>query len=216
MGVGKQRRENSPMSDKGSLKRRGGDETSGLWNDIYSSQYVSNGYFHVLWVDCTYVGYRMLFTSSRLLGCYMAHERKMAKARLKNEQVFFVPLTLPGLNDIILARSQSKTFKRKGKTVRVDNYQKLKKEYESLIISAIQLAKLKPIKRAYFIFTWIEQNRKRDKDNISAGKKFILDSLVSAKILPNDGWANVVGWHESFEINARKPGVRVQIFKDGE
>jgi len=52
----------------------------------------------------------------------------MKKATTAYEQTFFVPLTLPSLNEIILARSQSKTFKRKGKTIRVDNYQKLKKE----------------------------------------------------------------------------------------
>ena len=136
---------------------------------------------------------------------------RVRPAQVKGEQCFFVPLTLPGLNEIIDARARYFT---KGKK-RVDRYQQLKKEYEGLIVAAIQLAKIKPVNRAYFIFTWIEPNRKRDKDNISAAKKFLMDSLVAAGILKSDGWKHVVGWHESFEINARKSGVRVQIFPDG-
>ena len=142
----------------------------------------------------------------------------MKKAKVGNEQSFFVPLTLPGLNDIILARSQSRTFKRKGKTIRVDNYQKLKKEYESLIVSAINLAKIKPVKKGYFIFNWIEKNKKRDPDNIAAGgRKFIFDSLVAAGILETDGWKSVGGWHDSFMVKKgrQKPGVRVTIWPDG-
>jgi len=142
----------------------------------------------------------------------------MKKASVVHEQTFFIPLTLPGLNDIILARSQSKTFKRKGKTIRVDNYQKLKKEYESLIISAIQLAKIRPVKKGYFIFTWIEPNRKRDPDNIAAGRKFIFDSLVAAGILKSDGWSCVGGWHDSFMVKKgrQKAGVGVTIWPSEE
>ena len=136
----------------------------------------------------------------------------MKKAKLKNEQRLFIPLTLPGLNDIILARSQSKTFRRKGKTIRVDNYQKLKKEYESLIISTINLARIKPVERAYFIFTWMERNKKRDPDNIAGGgRKLLMDSLVSAKIIPTDGWKHVSGWIDLFKVNANKSGVRTNF-----
>jgi len=145
----------------------------------------------------------------------------MKKATTAYEQTFFVPLTLPSLNEIILARSQSKTFKRKGKTIRVDNYQKLKKEYESLIISAIQLAKIRPVKKGYFIFTWIEPNRKRDPDGISsAGRKFILDALqkTDPPIIKNDGWSCVGGWHDSFVVKKgrQKAGVEVTIWPSEE
>jgi len=142
----------------------------------------------------------------------------MKKATTAYEQTFFVPLTLPSLNEIILARSQSKTFKRKGKTIRVDNYQKLKKEYESLIISTIKLAKIRPVRKGYFIFTWIEKDRKRDPDNIAAGRKFIFDSLVAAGILKSDGWSCVGGWHDSFVVKKgrQKAGVEVTIWPSEE
>jgi Holliday junction resolvase RusA-like endonuclease len=38
---------------------------------------------------------------------------------------------------------------------------------------------------------WNEPNRRRDPDNVQAGIKFILDGIVKAGILPNDGWKNV-------------------------
>jgi len=125
-----------------------------------------------------------------------------------------VPLTLPGLNEIIAASGSHYTRGKK----RYSKYAALKKQYENLIISAIQLAKIKPVKRAYFIYNWIEENRKRDPSNISAGgRKLIEDALVSCNILHNDGWACVAGWHDNFSVKRgrQKAGVRVQIFPDG-
>lgn len=58
---------------------------------------------------------------------------------------------------------------------------------------------------------WIEPNKRRDKDNIAFAKKFIFDGLVSAGIIPNDGWANIAGWTERFEVDARNPRVVVTV-----
>jgi len=50
----------------------------------------------------------------------------------------------------------------------------------------------KPIK---LHFTWIEKNKRRDLDNISAvGKKFILDTLQLCGKLKNDNLNYVVGF----------------------
>ena len=69
----------------------------------------------------------------------------------------------------------------------------------------------KGIKRARFEFRWVEPNRKRDLDGIAAGgRKVILDSLVLAKVLDNDGWAQIAGWVDTFEVGP-KPGVGVTI-----
>jgi len=140
--------------------------------------------------------------------------KTMRKATYAHEQTFFIPLTLPGLNEMIDARSRA-TYRGKK---RIDKYQKLKKEYESLIISAIQLARIRPVKKGYFIFTWIEKDRKRDPDNIAAGRKFIFDSLVAAGILKNDGWSCVGGWHDSFVVKKgrQKAGVEVTIWPSEE
>jgi hypothetical protein len=132
------------------------------------------------------------------------------KAGPITQQTFFIPVVLPGLNEIIDARAR---YFNKGKK-RVDRYQQLKKEYENLIVSCIQLAKLRPIKKGYFIFNWIEENRKRDPDNIAAARKFILDALVTAGILRNDGWSCVGGWHDSFTVKKgrQKSGVGITIW----
>lgn len=66
----------------------------------------------------------------------------------------------------------------------------------------------KPI---YLTFVYREPNRKRDKDNIAFAKKFILDGLVMAGVIPNDTWAWISGWSEGFVVDTKNPGVTVTI-----
>lgn len=54
----------------------------------------------------------------------------------------------------------------------------------------------KPIK---IHFHWIEENKRRDFDNICYAKKFILDSMVKAGKLKDDNRNYVVGFEDSFE-----------------
>ena len=58
------------------------------------------------------------------------------------------------------------------------------------------LCKLPVFKKPLKIhFTWIEKNKRRDLDNISAvGKKFILDTLQQCGKLKNDNLNYVVGF----------------------
>lgn len=47
----------------------------------------------------------------------------------------------------------------------------------------------------YATFLFVEPHTRRDPDNIVAGGvKLILDSLVSAEVLPGDGWSTVLGF----------------------
>lgn len=48
-------------------------------------------------------------------------------------------------------------------------------------------------------FTWIEENKRRDFDNICYAKKFILDSMVKAGKLKDDNRNYVTGFTDSFE-----------------
>ena len=48
-------------------------------------------------------------------------------------------------------------------------------------------------------FHWIEENKKRDLDNICFAKKFILDALVKAGKLKDDNRKCVTGFTDSFE-----------------
>ena len=47
-------------------------------------------------------------------------------------------------------------------------------------------------------FTWIEENKRRDLDNICFAKKFILDALVNAGVLADDNRKIVTNFTDSF------------------
>ena len=49
-------------------------------------------------------------------------------------------------------------------------------------------------------FHWIEENRRRDLDNIAFAKKFILDALVECGKLKDDSQKYVIGFIDTFEI----------------
>lgn len=59
--------------------------------------------------------------------------------------------------------------------------------------------------------TYYCKNKKKDQDNIAFAKKFILDGLVKAGVIPNDGWKNVEGWEETFEVDKNEPRICVVI-----
>ena len=48
-------------------------------------------------------------------------------------------------------------------------------------------------KQYMIVFCWYSKDIRRDPDNIEHGQKYILDGLVRAGILPNDGIKNVGG-----------------------
>jgi Holliday junction resolvase RusA-like endonuclease len=116
----------------------------------------------------------------------------------------WIPGVLPNLNDLIKSA--------KGYGGRGFGYAKLKCQWTQTCALHILAAGVpKGIKRARFEFRWVEPNRKRDLDGIAAGgRKVILDSLVLAKVLDNDGWAQIAGWVDTFEVGP-KPGVGVTI-----
>jgi hypothetical protein len=120
------------------------------------------------------------------------------------EQTFFLSGPLPGLNEVIAAAKR-----RRGSTW--NGYAALKHRCQTAIWQELLVAKVRPMHRVLLTFTWIERSRRRDRDNIAAGKKFILDALVAANILLNDGPACVVGWTDAFVIDATTPGVWVTL-----
>jgi hypothetical protein len=107
------------------------------------------------------------------------------------------------MNNILSAASM-----RRGKW---SAYARMKVSQEDAIVAAIRAAKIQPVARARFVFTWVEPNMRRDKDNIVAARKFILDALVAAGILQDDGWPEVVGWTDHFQVDRLEPGVRVYM-----
>lgn len=109
---------------------------------------------------------------------------------------------LPGLNEYISAERRNKYAAAK-----------MKKQTEHYIIWEIkrQLGNKKAVEPVTINYCWVEKNRRRDKDNIAFAKKFIQDALVKAGVLENDGWANIEGFTDSFEVDKKNPRVEVGI-----
>lgn len=89
---------------------------------------------------------------------------------------------------------------------------KAKQEEQAYIIWCIkkQLGNLKIDKPVIGHFIWIEENKKRDLDNICFAKKFILDALVETGILKDDNRKIVTNFTDSFEY-ADKSKVIVEL-----
>lgn len=67
-------------------------------------------------------------------------------------------------------------------------------------------------KPVYMEYTWYEKNKRRDLDNISSfGRKVIQDSLVHTHVLKNDGWKEIVGFSDTFYVDAINPRIEVLI-----
>ena len=120
---------------------------------------------------------------------------------------FTIRGTLPGLNEYI---EQERRHRQAGA--------KLKKQCECVVLHALRsLGKLQIEKPVYMIYHWFEKDRRRDKDNISSfGRKVIQDALVKARILQNDGWKNIIGFEDRFEVDKKNPRIVVEIMEADE
>lgn len=108
----------------------------------------------------------------------------------KKSYRFVIPTKLPSLNAYVDANRT--------------NYHagaKMKKDLQTYIRGCIysNLGRLKIKKPIIAHFTWIEDNKRRDLDNIASAKKFIFDALVQTEVLQNDNWRWVKGFSDKFE-----------------
>lgn len=91
---------------------------------------------------------------------------------------------------------------------------KMKQRNEMLV--AAQCAGIPTIEGQVFIaFYWYEPDKKRDKDNIAFGKKFILDALVKKRVIQGDSWKYIEGFRDSFYVDKDNPRVEIIIKKSG-
>ena len=119
-------------------------------------------------------------------------------------QQLWVPGPLPGMNEIIAAC--------KGRGGNGTAYAAMKKKLTNDIALHVRAARLRPITRAYLRFIWREKDKRRDPDNIACARKFILDALVVAKVISNDGWGQIAGWNDAWEV-CEPAGVEVALFE---
>lgn len=98
-----------------------------------------------------------------------------------------IPFRLPSLNQYIYECRRNKYAGAK-----------MKRDAEECIMWYInKLPKYSnPIK---IHFHWVEENKRRDLDNVCFAKKFILDSMVKSGKLKNDNRNFVKGFMDTFE-----------------
>src|SRR5690606_4572198 len=104
------------------------------------------------------------------------------------------------MNDIILL-------------ARGDKYasNKQTKEYTDMVAFLAKQAKLPRMNKVDVAIHWYESDKRRDKDNIMAGTKFIFDGLVKAGVLPNDGWKNIGNISHLFYVDRTNPRIEVEL-----
>lgn len=114
-----------------------------------------------------------------------------------------IPGELPDTNTII---TESK--KGRGKW---QPYNEMKQEYTNTVAWIAKSEIKKQLTKIDLEITWICKNRRKDKDNISGGIKFILDGLVVAGVIKDDGWGQVGDIYHKFKVDKHNPRVDVEI-----
>lgn len=123
---------------------------------------------------------------------------------------FVIEEKLPSFNDVI---SANRTNRYKGGAMK----RKVQDSINKYILKARAEGTLKPITQPCIIFMgFVEKTRRRDVDNVQSGQKFILDSLVSMQILPNDSpkWVKQI-YHTISYANENKVIVSMFSLPEG-
>lgn len=119
------------------------------------------------------------------------------------EYLLIIPGKLHGFNDYISAERSNRY-----------GGAQMKKADQNIVIHCArkQLRGVKIESPVYMEYTWYESNRQRDKDNICAfGRKVIQDGLVNSGVLHGDGWKHIIGFSDKFEVDRENPRIEVLI-----
>jgi Holliday junction resolvase RusA-like endonuclease len=111
---------------------------------------------------------------------------------------FVVEGELPDMNTII---KESKAH--------YHAYNNIKRTYTDLVRYSAPRATVEGLSN--FKITWYCKNRKKDKDNIMAGQKFIFDGLKEAGVIKDDTWQYIGNIYHLFEIDKKNPRVLIEI-----
>ncbi len=109
----------------------------------------------------------------------------------------------PSMNEIVASA--------KGHGGRGGGYSRLKKAWTEYVASVAR-GKAEFAGQVTVGFLWLEENQRRDPDNIVAAKKFVLDGLVDAGLLLGDRWKNIRSFTDEWAIaDGGDPGCYVTI-----
>ena len=88
---------------------------------------------------------------------------------------------------------------------------KMKKDAEEMALIAMPESQTMT-HHVYIFYSFFEKNKRRDLDNISGfAHKIIQDALVKKGILANDGWADIKGFEDKFNIDKDNPRIEVTV-----
>ena len=119
---------------------------------------------------------------------------------------FTIPGELPTLNEIIAASKKGRGG--------YQPYAEMKRENDLLVALSARSVK-RSFEKIDLKITWCCKNKRKDKDNIMAGTKFILDGVVQAGLIPNDGWGQIGMISHKFTVS-KPPRVEVELWESEE
>jgi hypothetical protein len=120
-------------------------------------------------------------------------------------QRFEVPIKFVSLNEYI-----ELCKRRKGNYNPAQNY---KHKVQNDIVMHIKRQRIEKIKKPVRLrFIWYEATKRRDKDNVAFGKKFLLDGMQSAGILPSDNNQWIAGFAGEDFVYGKGQKVVVEIY----
>jgi hypothetical protein len=92
----------------------------------------------------------------------------------------------------------------------------MKRQAQDLVMWHIlsQIRGLHFEKPVFILFTFYEQDRRRDRDNVSSfARKVIQDALVKCGTLHDDGWDYVTGYLDRFGVDKENPRIVVEFIE---
>lgn len=119
-----------------------------------------------------------------------------------------IPGRLPGLNEYT---DKCRTDPKAGA--------KMKRDAQDAVMWQIlsQIHRHKFTGPVFLLFTFVEKDRRRDRDNVSSfARKVIQDALVRCGTLRDDGWDYVTGYLDRFEVDKDNPRIIVEFIEQKE
>ncbi len=118
------------------------------------------------------------------------------------DRVLWVPLTMPGLNELLGAALRNRHV-----------YGSMKRKWGGVVALYARTQGFPKITGpAHYEIECIEPNRRRDPDNFIGGaQKVLFDALQDEGLLENDGWEHVLSITTSWKLDKTKAGVRLTV-----
>jgi hypothetical protein len=135
------------------------------------------------------------------------------------EVTIWLPYEAPGLNQLLDKKTLGAVLRERGKRRNrfgrfnksvADPYAQTKAQWNTRVWAHVHDLRIEPFANgAHVAFEIHEKDRRRDPDGFTSGAaKVVLDGLVKARVLNNDGWHDVLSLSHTWLVSDR-PGIKV-------